>query len=119
MSKKTQSFNDGVVVIYSVGNIALAGDMPKDGLTFKVGPLRYKERTVGMGRFWAAMHEEVRIDQVLRVQKIRSVSAQDIAIPNDGKQYKIKQVQYPEEIDPPVMDLTLERSVVDYDIAGV
>jgi len=39
----------------------------------------------------------------------RNVSAQDIAIPNDGRQYKITFIQYPEDIDPPVMDLTLER----------
>lgn len=35
----TQTFNDGIVNIYSIGNIAEPGNMPKDGLTLKVGPL--------------------------------------------------------------------------------
>lgn len=119
MSSQTQYFNDGVVNIYSVGNIAPPGNMPKEGLTLKVGPLRYKERTVGMGRFWTAMQAQVKIDQVIRVQQLRSISTQDIAIPNDGKQYEIKQIQYPEDVEPPVMDLSLERVEADYDIEGI
>jgi hypothetical protein len=38
----TQAFNDGVVNIYSVGNIAELGNMPQEGLTIKVGPLHYE-----------------------------------------------------------------------------
>ena len=49
---KPQTFNDGVANIYSVGNIACPGGMPKDGLKLKVAYLRYKERTVGMSRYW-------------------------------------------------------------------
>jgi hypothetical protein len=43
------------------------------------------------------------------VSQIREVSTHDIAIPNDGKHYDIVQIQYPEDIEPPVMDLSLER----------
>jgi hypothetical protein len=117
MKQQIQSFNDGVVNIYSVGDIAQPGNMPKEGLTLKVGPLRYKERTVGMGRFYTALQVQARVDQVLRAPQLRSVSAQDIAIPIDGKQYKIIQIQYPEDVDPPVMDLSLERLEADYDIS--
>lgn len=117
MSQKVQTFNDGVVDIYSVDNIAETGNMPKERLTLKAGSLRYKERTVGMGRYWAAMQAQAKIDMVLRVQRIRNVSVQDIAIPNDGEQYIIKQVQYPEDVYPPVMDLSLERLVQKYDVS--
>ena len=110
---KNQPFDDGVVKIYTLGNIAKDGDMPKDGLTLKE-TIRYKERTVGMGRFWTAQQEHVKIDLLLRVQKLRNISSQDVAIPNDGKQYIIKQVQYIEE--QPVMDLSLERLSEDYEI---
>ncbi|ABO51112.1 hypothetical protein Dred_2602 [Desulforamulus reducens MI-1] len=115
MKQQTQTFNDGIVNIYSVGNIAQLGNMPKEGLTLKVGPLRYKERTVGMGRFWTAMQAQTRIDQVIRVPQIRSVSTQDIAVLMDGKQYEIKQIQYQEDVEPPVMDLSLERLEADYE----
>lgn len=115
--KQPQIFNDGIVKIYSVGNIAKLGNMPKEGLTLKVGPLRYRERTVGMSRYWVAMQAQAKVDLVLRVSQIRNVSTQDIAIPNDGMQYKIIQIQYPEDVDPPVMDLSLERLEATYDIA--
>lgn len=105
--------NDGVVKIYSVEDISEPGNMPKDGLTLKQ-TLRYKERTVGMGRFWTAHQAQARIDLLLRTHKLRDVSTQDIAIPNDGKQYRIVQVQYPEELD--VMDLSLERIEQEYEI---
>lgn len=117
MSQKPQTFNDGVVNIYSVGNIAAPGNMPKEGLTLKVGSLRYKERTVGMNRFWAAMQNQTRVDLMLRVQRLRNISPHDVAIPNDGEQYKIIQVQYPEDVEPSVMDLSLERIDAVYDLA--
>lgn len=113
---ENQMFNDGIVNIFSVENIANPGDKPKEGLTLKVGPLRYHERTVGMSRFWTAMQAAVQIDMVLRTPQIRSISAQDVAIPNDGEQYKIVQIQYPEDVDPPVMDLSLQRLEATYDL---
>ena len=115
IKNKPQEFNDGIVKIYKIKNAsAESGNMPKEGLTLKVGPLRYEERIVGMGRFWAAMQSQAKIDMVLRVPRIKSVSTQDIAIPIDKKQYEIKQIQYPRNVVPPVMDLSLERLEVDY-----
>ncbi|MCX7772214.1 MAG: hypothetical protein N2376_03775 [Clostridia bacterium] len=106
---KNQTFNDGVVNIYSIGNIAEPGNKPKDGLTLKVGQLRYKKRTVGMGRFWIAMQALAKIDMVIRVPLLPNISSQDVAIPIDGEQYKIVQVQQPEDVSPPVLDLSLQR----------
>lgn len=117
MSQKTQMFNDGVVSIYAVTNIADPGSMPKDKLIVKHQGLRYKERTVGMGRYWTAMQVHARIDIVLRVLMHRDVSVQDVAVPTDGHQYKIMQVQYPEDIMPAVMDLSLQRLEVAYELA--
>lgn len=116
-SKKNQpqTFNDGVANIYTVCNIAPPGGMPKEGLKYKIGPLRYRERTVGISRFWAAVQMQARIDAVLRMSQIRSVSLHDVVIPIDGQQYKIVQIQYPEDIYPPVMDLSLQRLEVAYD----
>lgn len=110
----TQQFNDGIVDIYSVQNIAEPGNMPKDGLKIKISNLRYEERTVGMGRYWTAAQAQVRIEQLLRVPRIRSVSTQDIAIVN-GQQYKIVQIQYPPGIEPSCMDLSLQRLEVEYE----
>lgn len=111
----TQTFNDGIVSIYSVGNISEPGNMPKEGLTLKVGPLHYEERTVGMGRYWTAAQAQVRIEQLLRTPRINSVSTQDIAIVN-GQQFRIVQIQYPPGIEPACMDLSLERLEESYEI---
>ena len=117
MPWQTQTFNDGVANIYTVCNIAESGEMPKDGLTLKIGALRYKERTVGMSRYWVAMQAQARIDLVLRTPQLRSVSLHDVVTPIDGEQYRIVQIQYPEDMEPPVMDLSLQRLEVAYDIA--
>ena len=107
-------FNDGVAKIYSVGDISSQGDMPKEGLTLKA-EFRYSERTVGMGRFWSAQQAQAKIDLLLRVPKRREISPQDVAVPNDGHQYRIMQIQYPEGLD--VMDLSLERIESEYEFS--
>lgn len=115
MKQKMPAFNDGVVIIYSVSNTATAGAKPNETLTFKQS-LRYEERTVGITRYYAAKQANARVDYVLRCQKRRDISTQDIAVPNDGKQYKIIQIQYPDTTGLPVMDLTLEEVTAKHDI---
>lgn len=109
---KYQSFEDGVVSIYKVSDIALPGDMPVDGLVLKQS-LRYKERTVGLNRFYSALQNNIKVDLVIRCPEVRGLSESTndilVAIPIDGQQYKVMQIQYIEDSKPPSMDLTLER----------
>lgn len=116
MTKRRQSFNDGIVKIYSVSNSANPGDVPVDEVTLIYTP-RYKERTVGINRYYAAQQSNIRVDMLLRCPLLRDVNTECVAVPIDGKQYDIKQIQYPEDVEPPVMDLSLEKRVTDYDIA--
>lgn len=104
--QKAQTFNDGIINIF---------DLTDNNLTLK-RTLRYHERTVGLSRHYIAKQSQVKIAYVLRCPRLRDVSAQDIAIPLDGKQYRIEQIQYPEDISPPVMDLTLEELTADYSL---
>ncbi len=114
----TQTFNDGIVSIYKVQDISEPGNTPINSLLIKHAGLRYEERTVGMGRFWTAAQNNVKIDMIIRVPRLRDVSTQDVAILNiDNKQYEIKQVQYPPDIQPAVMDLSLERLEADYEFS--
>lgn len=113
-----KGFNDGMIAVYAVENRAAPGEKPKDAL-FKRGTLRYQRRTVGIQRHYAAMNAGARVDLLLRVPYRRSVSTQDVAVPTlDGKQYRITLIQVPEDVNPPVMDLTLERLERDYDLSG-
>jgi hypothetical protein len=113
--KEVQTFNDGIVNIYSVSNISEPGNKPKDGLNIKVSKLRFEERTVGMSRFWTAKQEHAQISQLIRTPRINSVTIHDVAVIN-GQQYDILQVQYPKDVETPCMDLSLERLEVAYEI---
>src|SRR5665647_2001664 len=92
MLKQTQSFNDGIVSIYKVTDISAPGDMPIDGLVLQQN-LRYKERTVGLNRFYQAMQNNIKVDFVIRCPEVRGLSekATDIlvAVLADGQQYKV------------------------------
>ncbi len=111
-------FNDGLVTVYRVENQAAPGDKPVERLVRKV-VLRYRRRTVGIQRHYAALNAGAKVDLLLRVPFHRSVSAQDVAVPTaDGRQYRITLVQAPEDVTPPVMDLTLERLERNYDLSG-
>lgn len=110
---KQNPLTDGVVRIYSVENTADPGDMPVPTPTIK-HTLRYRERTVGIKRYYTALQNDVKVDILLRVPCMRDVSTQDIAVLHNGQTYRINQVQYPEGIVPPVMDLSLTRLEVDY-----
>lgn len=112
---KAQTFNDGTVQIYSVTNSAAPGDMPTDGLTLKE-TLRYEERTVGITRYHSGLQSNYRVDMLLRCQRRPDITTEMVAIPNDGRQYDIKRIQYPEDVVPPVMDLELMRRVENYAI---
>ena len=115
IKSKPQTHNDGIVRIYTVGNIAQPGNKPKEGLVLK-HMLRYKERTVGLTRTRLALQTGANIAYVLRCPRLRDVSPQDVAVPNDGHQYRITMVQYPEDTNPPAMDLELERLEHDYEM---
>ena len=113
--KNKQTFNDGIIKIYDVQDIAEPGNMPKDGLKLKE-TLRFHCRTVGIKRYYTAMQANQQVDALLRCPYRKSVSAQDVAVWN-GRQYRVELVQRPENIVPPVMDLTLARLEQDYEFA--
>lgn len=119
MKPITQTFNDGVLTVYKVGNIAGLGNMPKDGLVPKFdNTLPYEERTVGVTRFVANKQDQSVIEQLLRIPRINGIAREDVVIPIDGEQYKIKQVQSINDVEPRCLDLSLERVDVAYELAG-
>lgn len=103
----TQTFNDGFLHVYEVTDESLPGDAPKLSLKERCG-LRYEERSIGVSRAYLAMQAGKQIDLVLRCPRV-PMSALDIVVPNDGKQYRIDLIQYPADVVPASMDLTLRR----------
>ena len=87
---KQQTFNDGVLTVYEVGNIGGIGNMPKEGLIQKfTNAIPYEEKTVGMNRFIANKQENTLIEQLLRIPRINGIAREDVVIPIDGEQYRI------------------------------
>lgn len=108
---ESQAFNDGLCGIYVVTDVAPPGKKPVEKLELK-GKLRYAERTVGMNRFTQFLQNNVEVSMVIRVPRKIEVSTQDVAIPDyryPGRQFRVAQVQYPQDVTPKCMDISLAR----------
>lgn len=119
MQSITQTFNDGTLSIYRIDNTAAPGKMPNETLTIKQQGIRYENRTVGMTRFWQAAQADVRMDKFIRCPKLIDVHALDIVQTENGEQFKIEQIQYPRDVYPPCMDLSLSAIKVRYELNPV
>lgn len=104
----SQSFCDGMVTIYSVADQAEPGRQPVEKLSWR-GVLRYDEQRLGIQRYYAAAQNQVRVERVIRTPRVPGVNSQDVAITEDGQQYRIDLVQNVKDVYPASMDLTLVR----------
>lgn len=111
----TQSFNDGVVTIYSVENSAPPGYRPAERLTRKMA-LRYAEQRLGINRLYMSRQNQAEIERVLRVPRVESISNQDVAITESGKQYRIDYAQSVADVWPPSLDLSLTKVEQEYEV---
>ena len=104
----SQRYNDGVVRIYSVEDTAAPGYAPVETPTLKI-TLRYEERRLGITRYFSGAQNQMQIDRVLRVQRAGKVNTQDIAVTEDGQNYRVNLVQSVPDVWPESMDLTLSK----------
>lgn len=112
------ALRDGTMKVYTVTNIASPGEKPEQGLRFFCA-LPYMERTVGMSRYWVAKQASATISLLLRCHQRRDVTTHHVVVLRDGEQYDIRQIQYPTEVSPPMMDLSLERRADKYAVEEV
>ncbi len=111
----SQQYNSGFLVVYAVSDEAEAGYQPKLTLSEKVR-LRYEERRLGLNRLYLARQDQVEISRVVRVPRRLEVSPQDVAITEDGRQYRIDSVQAVQDIWPASMDLSLAQLTENYEV---
>ena len=104
----SQRYNDGVVRIYSVEDTAAPGYAPVETPTLKI-TLRYEERRLGITRYFSGQQNQLQIDRVLRVQRAGKITSQDIAVTEDGQNYRVNLVQSVPDVWPESMDLTLSK----------
>lgn len=104
----TQPFNSGMVHIYAVADNAPPGYAPQVTLTEKVA-LRYEEMRLGINRYYAAKQNNIQIERIIRCPRWGDITNQDVAITEDGKQYRIDLVQSVDGVYPACVDLTLVK----------
>lgn len=112
----TQDFNDGLVTICTVTDAARPGYQPRPEPAPKL-TLRYQERRLGIQRVYLAKQDQVELERVLRVPRTGRVSAQDLAVTEDGRQYRVDLIQSVDGVYPPSEDLTLAKLEQKYDVS--
>nr|DAS40717.1 MAG TPA: hypothetical protein [Caudoviricetes sp.] len=111
----TQSYNDGVVSIYSVEDAARPGYQPEPELTKKVS-LRYEEQRLGIQRYYSGRQNQVDIERVIRTQRVGNVNNQNVAITEDGRQYRVDLVQSVMDVWPESVDITLAKIEQEFEV---
>lgn len=105
----SSSFNDGIVNIFKVEDIAESGRKPIKRL-IPVISLRYEERKLGIQRYYSGKQNQVNISRVIRVpEPPEEITNQEVAVTETGAQYRIDLVQSVRDSYPPSYDLTLVK----------
>ena len=112
----SQSYNSGVVTVYRVTDGARPGFAPAPVLE-KKAVLRYEEQRLGLTRLYLSRQNQVRVEKVIRVPRGPEVSSRDVAVTEDGRQYRIDAVQLADRGRPPSLDLTLTKAEQVYDVS--
>ena len=112
----TQSYNSGVVTVYAVTDSARPGYQPVEQLTEKI-KLRYEEQRLGIQRYYNAMQNQIQVERVIRTPRHGQITNQDVAITEDGRQYRIDLVQTVQNVWPASQDLTLAKIEQIYDVS--
>lgn len=98
--------NDGIVTVYSLTDASA----PDKRRLVKQSEHWYGERTIGVTRLYAAMQANCKVDLLLEIWEDRTISADQYAVPEDGEQYRITDVQHTRGNDGLRISLmTLER----------
>lgn len=114
----TQCYDDGVVTVYAVTDAAAPGYQPRPQL---VKPpkavLRYEEQRLGLQRYYEALENQIQVERVIRTPRYGKITNQDVAVTEDGRQYRIDLVQTVQNVWPASQDLTLVRIDQIYDVS--
>lgn len=110
------TYDDGVVLICDLKNVAIPPAMPVQRLAAKSQHF-YAERTVGYNRQYAAMGVNEYVDMLIRVWMDRSIHVGQYAVLEDGRQYRIANIaQIVDEDGLRATEITLRRMDDLYDV---
>ena len=109
------TFDDGILKIYKVVNVAETGMKPKFALKLK-SKHYFGFETVGISRYYTALQANTKVSHVVHIWEDRKISSLDVCILEDGQQYKCAFVQHVIDDGLKVTRITLERLKEDYEI---
>lgn len=111
------TFDDGIVGIYEISNIAEPGKKPRKGLSLKER-FFFGYDTLGFNRYYTALQANQQIAAVINTPGWNDIhSGKDIAIMEDGNQYTVQLAQKMlDDNNLRITKLTLERIGEAYDV---
>lgn len=101
----SQTYNDGIVKIFTTSDGAPIGYQPVIRATPK-HKLPFEEQRLGITRLFLGRQDRVEIEKVLRIPRI-NVSTQDLAQTHDGSWYRVNSVQSVDDVMPRSLDIAL------------
>lgn len=110
------TFDDGILKIYGTENGASPGEVPVKKL---VNPQSYyyHEETVGITRYYEALKAEQTIERVVSIPQHAAVNINQIAVFEDGVQYRIRMAQPDtDDLGLKIIRLSLERNGDEHEI---
>jgi hypothetical protein len=96
------NFNDGICNIFTT-------DEDGERIANKYTNLGFENRILGFKRYFEASARQIEINRVIRIPRFEDVDNQDYVEINN-KFYGVKMVQPIRDINPPSMDLTLDKA---------
>lgn len=67
------------------------------------------KQRLGIQRLYSGRQNQVELERVIRTPRAGDVNNQDVAVTEDGKQYRIDTVQSVQNVFPSSMDITLAK----------
>lgn len=110
------TFDDGILKICRTVNVGEAGMKPVIGLEEKES-FYFGYDNLGINRYYTALQAQQTIEAVVNIPGWNDISALDICMLEDGRQYKLAMIQpTKDENGLRIMKLSLERLGKTYDI---
>jgi len=89
----TMTFDDGVLEIYELKNVADIGNKPNKKLKF-FSAFCFGFDAVSFNRYYVALNAKERIDTMVHIWQDRGIKAGFICVLEDRNQYSISQIQH-------------------------
>ncbi len=111
------TFDDGIIKIYTVGNIAEPGAKPVKGLVFSES-FYFGYDTLGINRYYTALQAHQQIEAVVNIPGFNQIPVEAVA-EIDDKQFTVQMVQQMTDEDGlRITRLSLERLGENYAVVS-